>query len=73
MFIFTNHPSLRVVGKINTGGKGINKKRRGKGRLPLKKKKRRDWNFDAYQVRYSKPDFMSHFKLIMNWCLDVKL
>ena len=40
MFIFTNqdrntkisktHPRLRVIGRINTGGKGINKKRRGR-------------------------------------------
>ena len=32
-------PRLRVIGRINTGGKGINKKRRGEGRLSLKRKK----------------------------------
>ena len=42
MFIFTNqdrntkilktHPRLRVICRINTGGKVINKKRRGQGR-----------------------------------------
>jgi len=54
LFFFTNqerntkisrtHPRLRVIGKINHGGKGINKKkklnkkRRGEGRLSLERK-----------------------------------
>ena len=53
LFFFTNqerntkisrtHPRLRVIGKINPGGKGINKKklnkkRRGEGRLSLERK-----------------------------------
>ena len=63
--ILKTHPRLRVIGRINTSGKGINKKRRGEGRLSLETK-RRDRNFDSYQVRYSKPALMSHFKLIMN-------
>jgi hypothetical protein len=40
--ISTTHPRLRVIGRINTGGKGIkkklNKKRRGEGQLSLEKK-----------------------------------
>jgi hypothetical protein len=41
--ISRNHPRLRVIGKINPGGKGINKKklnkkRRGEGRLSLERK-----------------------------------
>jgi len=41
--ISRTHPRLRVIGKINPGGKGINKKklnkkRRGEGRLSLERK-----------------------------------
>jgi len=41
--ISRTHPRLRVIGKINPGGKGINKKklnkkRKGEGRLSLERK-----------------------------------
>jgi hypothetical protein len=36
--ISRTHPRVRVIGKINTGGQGINKKRRGEGRLSLERK-----------------------------------
>ena len=41
--ISRTHPRLRVIGRINTGGQGINKKklnkkRRGEGRLSLERK-----------------------------------
>ena len=38
--ILKTHPRLRVIGRINTSGKGINKKRREEGRLLLERKKK---------------------------------
>jgi hypothetical protein len=42
--ISRTHPRLRVIGRINTGGQGINKKnlnkkRRGEGRLSFERKR----------------------------------
>jgi hypothetical protein len=58
-----------VIGKINPGGKGINKKnrtRREERGSAVIRKKRRDRSLDSHQVRYSKHGFMSHYKSIMN-------
>ena len=60
-------PRLRVIGKINTGGQGINKKiieqEEERGGPAVIRKKRRDRDLDSYRVRYSKHSLMSCFKV----------
>jgi hypothetical protein len=68
--ISRTHPRLRVIGKINPGGKGINKKKieqeEKRGGSTVIRKKMRYQSLDSHQVRYYKPGLMSHFKSIMN-------
>jgi hypothetical protein len=57
-------------------GKGLTRKieqEEKRGGSTVIRKKRRDRSLDSHHVRYSKPGLMSHFKLIMNCCLDVNL
>jgi len=67
--ISRTHPRLRVIGRINTGWQGINKKiwtRRGEGRVDYHLKEKEgveDRNLDSYQVRCSKHGLLSRFKV----------
>jgi hypothetical protein len=72
--ISTTHPRLRVIGRINTGGKGIKKKikqEEKRGGPAVIRKKMRDRDLDSYRVRYSKHGLMSRFKVdyeLMSGC-----
>jgi len=67
--ISRTHPRLRVIGRINTGGQGINKKiwtRKEERRVGCHLKEKEgveDRNLDSYRVRCSKHGLMSRFKV----------